>query len=51
MDDALGTCDRCKRPLIRIDNCGEELIGCVACNRWGWPNSNLFMELPEDRST
>jgi hypothetical protein len=26
-----------------------DLIGCVACNRWGWPDDkNLIMELPEE---
>jgi hypothetical protein len=47
---ALGdTCPNCRRPLIEIDHCGERLIGCVKCNRWGWPGSDKpFMALPED---
>ena len=49
MDDDIGICDQCKRPLMRIDRYGEEFVGCVACNRWDSPGSgNLFMELPED---
>ena len=45
MDDDIGICDQCKRPLIRIDRYGEEFVGCVACNRWGSSSSDLFMEL------
>ena len=46
MDDDIGICDRCKRPLMRIDRYGEEFVGCVA--RWGSSSTDLFMELPED---
>src|SRR4029077_1541298 len=43
----LNVCDQCQEPLIQIDRYGERLIGCVACNRWGWPgDKNLIMELP-----
>ena len=49
MDDDIGICDQCKRPLMRIDRYGEEFVGCIACNRWGAPGSgNRFMELSED---
>jgi hypothetical protein len=48
MDDDIGICDRCKRPLMRIDRYGEEFVGCVACNRWGSSSTDLFMELSED---
>jgi uncharacterized protein with PIN domain len=42
-------CPQCHRPLIEIDHYGERLIGCVKCNRWGWPgSSNAFMALPEE---
>jgi hypothetical protein len=45
----LNVCDQCQEPLIEIDRYGERLIGCVACNRWGWPeDKNLIMELPEE---
>jgi hypothetical protein len=27
--DNVGSCGRCKRPLIEIDHYGERLIGCV----------------------
>jgi len=44
-----GTCHLCHRPLIEIDRCGERLIGCLDCNRWGWEGSTeLFMVLPEE---
>jgi len=43
------TCPHCHRPLIEIDHYGERLIGCIKCNRWGWPGSDKpFMALPED---
>jgi hypothetical protein len=43
------TCSHCRRPLIQIDHYGERLIGCVKCNRWGWPGSDKsFMALPEE---
>lgn len=43
------TCPNCHGPLIEIDHYGDRLIGCIKCNRWGWPGSNKpFMELPED---
>jgi hypothetical protein len=47
---ALGdNCPDCHRPLIEIDHYGERLIGCIKCNRWGWPGSDKpFMALPED---
>ena len=48
MEDDIGICDRCKRPLMRIDRYGEEFVGCVACNRWGSSSTDLFMELSED---
>ena len=48
MEDDIGTCDRCKRPLMRIHRYGEEFVGCVACNRWGSSSTDLFMELSED---
>ena len=45
----LNVCDQCQEPLIEIDRYDERLIGCVACNRWGWPDDkNLIMELPEE---
>jgi hypothetical protein len=44
-----GICPDCHRPLIEIDHYGERLIGCIKCNRCGWPGSNKpFMALPED---
>ena len=48
MEDDIGICDRCNRPLMRIDRYGEEFVGCVACNRWGSSSPDLFMELSED---
>ena len=48
MDDDIGICDQCKRPLMRIDRYREEFVGCVACNRWGSSSTDLIMELSED---
>jgi hypothetical protein len=43
------TCSHCRRPLIEIDHYGERLIGCIECNRGGWPGSDKpFMALRED---
>jgi hypothetical protein len=42
-------CHQCQEPLIEIDRYGERLIGCVVCNRWGWPgDKNLIMELSDE---
>ncbi len=42
-------CPDCQRPLREIDHYGERLIGCVDCNRWGWPGSDKsFIALPEE---
>jgi hypothetical protein len=47
--DNLGNCDRCKRPRIQIDHYGEQLVGCMKCNRWTWlGEEDLFMSLPEE---
>jgi hypothetical protein len=43
------TSAHCHHPLIEIDHYGERLIGCIECNRWGWPGSGKpFKALPED---
>ena len=43
------TCPDCRRLLIEIDPYGERLIGCIKCNRWGWPAvATLPMQLLED---
>jgi hypothetical protein len=42
-------CRYCNRPLMRIDHYGEELIGCIDCNHWGYPgDKKLTMELLEN---
>ena len=34
--------------LMRVDYYGEELIGCIDCNRWGYPgDKKLTMKLQE----
>ena len=40
------TCPYCNCPLMRVDYYGEVLIGCVYCNRWGYPgDKKLTMEM------
>jgi hypothetical protein len=34
-------CDQCQQPLIEIDLYGRRWIGCIDCNRWGWPGDSL----------
>jgi hypothetical protein len=41
-------CPRCYGPQIEIDHYGEQLVGCIECNRWGHGEEGLFMELPEE---
>src|SRR4029077_10482873 len=41
-------CPYCNRPLMKIDQYGEMLVGCIDCNRWGLPGDDkLIMELLE----
>jgi hypothetical protein len=42
-------CDRCGERLIEIDRYGEQLNGCIECNRWRSSKSAFVVELsPED---
>jgi hypothetical protein len=43
------SCPHCDGPLIEIDCYGDNLIGCVECNRWGhhWED-DLPMEMKEE---
>ena len=34
-------CDQCQQPLIEIDFYDRRWIGCIDCNRWGWPGDSL----------
>jgi hypothetical protein len=46
---ALQVCPHCNGPLIEIDHCGEILVGCIDCNRWGHPDDDkLILQLLED---
>jgi hypothetical protein len=47
-DLRIKTCSECKRTLILIDYYGESLHGCLSCNRWQAPGSDLSEELPEE---
>ncbi len=37
------TFTQCRRPLIEIDHYGEGLIGCMECNRGGWPGDTTCL--------
>jgi hypothetical protein len=42
-------CSHCHGRLIEIDYYGQRMIGCIECNRWGWPHDErLLMEMPDD---
>ena len=43
MDDCL----ECKQPLVEIDNGGERLTGCIACNIW-WSDDDKKVRLSEE---
>jgi hypothetical protein len=49
MGNQLEACSHCKGPQIEIDRFGEQLVGCIECNRWTWPgNDSISMALPEE---
>ena len=39
--DRITCCNQCKQPLIEIDNRGERLKGCLACNLWSTVDREL----------
>jgi hypothetical protein len=41
----LGSCDRCGAPLIEIEDHGDRLTGCLACNLWQGDKSEFIVEL------
>ena len=45
---ATAVCGQCGEKLREIDLHGKWLQGCLACNKWGEPNGNLWMSLPDD---
>jgi len=48
MCDRTVTCDKCHRPLMRVDAYGKLLEGCVACNAWtDVGGARLWRKLPE----
>jgi hypothetical protein len=47
MGDDIETCSRCGRSFIEVDRHGERLIGCIECNRGGWPGGH---DLPREVS-
>jgi hypothetical protein len=45
---ATAVCGQCGEKLREIDLDGKWLQGSLACNKWGEPNGNLWMSLPDD---
>ena len=46
-DDEAASCSHCGRPLIEIDNRGERLTGCLACNLWAATGARGWKRLSE----
>jgi hypothetical protein len=44
MQTALKDCPECHGPLIEIDYYGLRLIGCIECNRWGFPTDEQLIK-------
>jgi len=41
-------CDKCQRPLTRIDFYGELLEGCIYCNIWKEVDRGVWRKIPEE---
>jgi hypothetical protein len=41
-------CNNCGQGLIKIDNRGERLIGCLTCNLWSPPDGKRWTRLSEE---
>ena len=41
-------CDKCHRPLTRIDFYGEVLEGCIHCNVWKDVANGVWRKIPEE---
>jgi hypothetical protein len=41
-------CDKCQRPLTRIDFYGELLEGCIYCNVWKEVDRGVWRKIPEE---
>ena len=45
-ESEIGGCNRCKRPVVKIDHYGGRLVGCLGCNRWMAVDTELRAALP-----
>jgi hypothetical protein len=43
-----GRCNQCGQELVEIDNHGERLIGCLACNLWSAEGKERWVQLSEE---
>jgi hypothetical protein len=41
-------CSQCGEKLREIHYNGKWLQGCLSCNKWGDPNGNLWLSLPDE---
>lgn len=46
--DGIARCIQCKEPLIKIDNYGEGLTGCLTCNLWSVADGKRWIRLSEE---
>ena len=42
------TCRECKQAVMKIDNRGQPLTGCLTCNIWWSPDGNKVRLSEED---
>ena len=41
-------CNQCDQALIKIDNRGEQLVGCLTCNLWAAAERERWIRLSEE---
>jgi hypothetical protein len=41
-------CNQCDQALIKIDNRGEQLVGCLTCNLWAAAERECWIRLSEE---
>ena len=46
--DRITCCNKCKQPLIEIDNRGKLLKGCLTCNLWSTGDGKRWKRLSEE---
>jgi len=41
-------CNQCDQALIKIDNRGEQLVGCLTCNLWAAAEGERWIRFSEE---